>query len=102
MRLCFGNIIDLYADNSAITGLLMFCLASLVHHSDKIEEIVSVRPGHSLGTIPIMNDASLLAELKKLVTLEPAGEVSVHVQDLRHNLGWHGSRRFGTFGVGGR
>ena len=75
MRLCFGNIIDLYADDAAITGLLMLCLASLVHHSDKIEEIVSVRPGHSLGTIPIMNDANLLSELKKLVTLEPAGEV---------------------------
>ena len=51
MCLCFGNIIDLYADDSAITGLLMFCLASLVHHSDKIEEIVSVRPGHSLGIV---------------------------------------------------
>ena len=37
--------------------------------------VAAAYPGHSFGTIPMFNDTDLLAELKKLVTLEPAGDV---------------------------
>lgn len=64
------------SDECAIGVFLLFCLASIVHHSDKLKAVVATeRPGHSFATIPILNNIELLAELKKLVTLEPAGDV---------------------------
>ena len=47
-----------------------------MYHSDSILDVVSKRPGHSFGTIPIYADAKLLDDLKKLVTLKPAGSVT--------------------------
>ena len=75
MNLCFGNILKLYSAECAIGGFLLFCLASVVHHSDKLKAVGAERPGHSFSTIPVLNDVELLTELKKLVTLDPAGDV---------------------------
>ena len=76
MNRCFGEIQKNFSDRFAITGTLLLFLASGVYHSDSILDVVSKRPGHSFGTIPIFADAKLLDKLKKLLTLKPSGSVT--------------------------
>ena len=53
---------------SNMIAILLRCLASLVHHSEALIEIIAKHPGHPFMNIPILNDKKLLNELKKIVT----------------------------------
>ena len=55
-----------------IHSLLLRCFASLIYHSNSLIEMSSKIPGHPFLSIPILQDAELLADLKKLVTIEPS------------------------------
>ena len=55
-------------DKVNIIGLLLRCLASVVYHSDTLLKVISSNQGHPFIQIPILNDPTLLAELKLLVT----------------------------------
>ena len=64
-------------------------LASIVHHSDKIQSFILKHPGHKLVTLYVLQDAALLKELKALVTQEPTASmkhstgVPPHVESMR-------------------
>ena len=50
-----------------LEGLLLRCLASMVHHSASFLEVIKEHPGHCFMNIPILNDEVLLNQLKELV-----------------------------------
>jgi hypothetical protein len=88
MNSCFIGIIDQVSDEfegggnsdnslrANTKGLLLRCLASLVHHSDSLKQIIDTHPGHPFASIPLFSRApTLLSELKKLVTTEPSERV---------------------------
>lgn len=70
MNQCFksffgdGSLID---QRPNLQGLLLRCLASMVHHSGSLIEIINRNPGHCFQNIPILNDPNLLDSLKALV-----------------------------------
>ena len=53
------------------TGLLLRCLACVVHHSDAIMKAIDGNLGHPLMAAPLFGPQSNLQELKSLITLEP-------------------------------
>jgi len=57
------------------TGLLLRCLAALVHHLPFLMDVVLKCPGHPFSALPLLNNSQLMTDLKKLVTLEPIGQV---------------------------
>lgn len=75
MQLCFGSIIAAWSGKCAITGVLMLFLASMVHHHSFLAGQIAEDAQHPFQSIPLMQRPELLAELKKLVTLEPIGDV---------------------------
>ena len=75
MTLCFGTILKKHSQH-AVQGPLMLFLASMVHHSEFLFEYIAKNSSHPFQSIPILQRQSLLEELKKLVTLEPVGEVT--------------------------
>jgi hypothetical protein len=50
-----------------IIGLLLRCLASIVHHTPSLIETASKHPGHLFTQIPILK----ISQLKKLITTKP-------------------------------
>ena len=52
------------------SSLLSLLLASLVHHSDWIQQIKSKYPNHPFHNLPLFDEPCLLNELKQQVTLE--------------------------------
>jgi len=79
MQLSFNPIMQREALQQATcidsTGLLLRCLAALVHHSNFLMDTVLKYSGHPFGALPLLHNNRLLSELKKLVTLEPIGQV---------------------------
>ena len=73
MALCFGPIINTWG-HCGIGNMLLLLLASMVYHSEFL--LGYMAPGHNFTAIPILHRDELLQELKKLVTLEPAGSVT--------------------------
>ena len=57
------------------TGLLLRCLAALVHHSPFLTDMVLKCPGHLFAALPLLHNNQIMTKLKKLVTLEPIGQV---------------------------
>ena len=50
--------------------MLLHCFASVVYHSDWLEEMGEKDASHVFNTIPILNDPELLLRLKERVTLK--------------------------------
>ena len=73
MNLCFGSIINNNNNDTNenslslrgnMTGILVRCLASMVHHSNALMQFLTVHNGHIMGQIPIFNKPELLERLK--------------------------------------
>ena len=89
MNSCFIGIIDQVSDEfeggdsngdnslrANTKGLLLRCLAALVHHSDSLKKTIETNPGHPFASIPLFSrPPSLLTELKKIITTEPSERV---------------------------
>ena len=56
-------------------SVLLYCLASIVYHSDWIKEQCVSNPGNPFTSIPVIKNLPLLKKLKDLVTLEPEGNI---------------------------
>ena len=54
-----------------MVDLQMFCLASIIYHSDALKRITRLHPGHPLYQIPRHSDDDLLYNLKPLGTTDP-------------------------------
>ena len=50
-----------------IQGLLLRCLSCMVHHSEKIMQIIETNPRNPLANIPLFSNAKIFHELKQLV-----------------------------------
>jgi hypothetical protein len=72
MDLMYGPIIKRYngTSNSPVP-MLMRCLPCIVHHSGALIAIMERFPRHDFVKLGLLQDRTLLSELKKLVTLEP-------------------------------
>jgi hypothetical protein len=70
MMLCFGPIIETHDPQYSVSGILYFCLASMVHHIEFIAGKVAQNPQHQFAGIPLLHRADLLDELKGLVSME--------------------------------
>ena len=67
----YGPIIEGHKDKEHDPSALLYrCLASVVHHSDKLIEVITTYPGHDFNKIPILHDKALLERLKVLVTID--------------------------------
>jgi len=77
MDICFGNILRVEEGRTGegrtfARGILLRCLASVVYHEQKIQQIFAKCPDHAWKSLPLfLNNDNLLRELKKLVTTEP-------------------------------
>ncbi len=82
MKLCFGRIID-YFGGSDIEGALHLFLASIVYRADTflLPQIANNR-NHLFLSIPLCSQPELLKQLRKLVTLMPAGDVMQYTRVL--------------------
>jgi hypothetical protein len=60
-----------------VEGALLLFLASIVYHHEWLKTQIAGTTDHPFLQIPILNDPKLLEELKKLVTLDPAGAVTM-------------------------
>jgi hypothetical protein len=79
MELMFGRMLAKWK-NTAVdpTGLLLRCLASIVHHRHWLQKICLEVPGHPFANIPLLNNPTLLQQLADLVTLEPIGQLKIY------------------------
>ncbi|KAK1734876.1 hypothetical protein QTG54_014336 [Skeletonema marinoi] len=76
MKRCFGVILRRYG-GFGVEGALLLFLASIVYHHEWLKTQIAGTTDHPFLQIPILNDPKLLEELKKLVTLDPAGAVTM-------------------------
>ena len=78
MQRCFPNImINLdEATRTNFIGVLLRCLASIVHHSDELMKVIQKNPGHPFSQVPILNQPHLLSQLKPLVTINPSSKIN--------------------------
>jgi hypothetical protein len=78
MELMYGPILRRWAGTfNDPTGLLLRCLASLVHHSDAVKVWIRNVPGHPFSRLALFHDDLLLRDLKKLVTTDPTDSMKV-------------------------
>ena len=88
MELTFG---ELRAINPGSKGILVTCLACIVYHSNFLYAAIAESSGHSLCSLSLLQNRSLLNEVKKLVTLDgketglKATGVPPHVNILKGN-----------------
>ena len=77
MKMMYGPILEKYRDNEEIdrTGLLLMVIASVVHHSPWMIDIVTRKPGHPFSLIPLLNSPELLKRLRGKVSLKQGGQV---------------------------
>ena len=78
MQVMFGPILDNWRDNPKVnpTSFLVCCLASVVHHSNWLQEWSATSPGHPFSQIPLFSRPGLLGQLKELVTTKLGGDVN--------------------------
>ena len=86
-ELTFG---ELGTINPGSKGMLLTCLACIVYHSDFLYAEIAGSSGHSLSSLSLLQNKSLLDELKKLVSLDgntgmKATGVPPHVNILKGN-----------------
>ena len=68
----FGDVLE---NHPSARSILSLCLASIVFHSEFLQEIIQNNWGHPFETLFILQDESLLAELKKMVSTKVYGEM---------------------------
>ena len=56
----FGDVLE---NHPSARSILSLCLASIVFHSEFLQEIIQNNRGHPFETLFILQDESLLAEL---------------------------------------
>ena len=74
INLCFGVVLEAHPE---ITWLCLLCLASIVHASDYLNAVKGLVPEHPFHGIPVLNNPTLLKELKALITLKPSEKMPV-------------------------
>ena len=75
MQLCYGKILERYSGTGIEGALLLFMASIVYHYDDFIAPAIANHSSHAFLNIPLLSYPRLLEELKKLVTLEPCGEV---------------------------
>jgi len=73
LQIRFGCIIDLYEERQigGIVGVLLYFLASVVHHMDAfVKPVIEKQPNHPFSAIPLLQYPGLLQRLQKFVTLD--------------------------------
>ena len=95
MGICFGNIIELYANENGgggggLVGVLLLFLGSLVYHMDTfIRPFVESNPRHPFSAIPLLQYPDLLCELQAMVTVDAtpnipyATGIPPHIEQLK-------------------
>jgi hypothetical protein len=89
VRLCFRPIINMWADKCTIESSLILFLASMVWHSNLLVSFMTGSTGHPFQNIPILQNPTLLRELKQLVTCDPCNGVMMpsgvpwHIKNLK-------------------
>ena len=79
MNKTFKNILELERNGELgtnMTGILLRCLASIVHHREFLKNIMCNTPGHPLNQLAILNDNDLLTKLSTLSTTEPSAKIT--------------------------
>jgi hypothetical protein len=77
MLMMFATILQKWkSTQSDPTGLLLLCLAAVVYQSNWLKKVIHENPGHPFGNIPILQNETLLCELKELVTVEAEGQIT--------------------------
>ena len=73
MNLCFKKVLDTNARvNPNMQGILLRCLASMVHNFSKIMKLIEHEASNPLWQIPVFSDLELRKNLLELVTTEPS------------------------------
>ena len=75
MELCFGRILGSWSGSSSIQGVLLLCLASIIHHRAFLLRFMGENSKHPFSSIPILQRPELLNNLSKLATMDRAGSV---------------------------
>ena len=71
INLMFATILQRWGHTAVDpTGILLYCLASVVWHVDFLKDMAARHPGHPFSMIPLLSNPTLLNDLKELVTLE--------------------------------
>ena len=79
MHFCFSSILgrqDAKALHGNAKGILLRCLASMVHHSEKILNICKNVANNPIMSIPIFNQPNLLNQLKNLLWTTKSEKIS--------------------------
>ena len=73
MNLMYGRILEKWRTKPECdpTGVLLRCLATVVHHQTFVERIGRSTPGHPFQAIPILQRRDLMNRLKQKLTVEP-------------------------------
>lgn len=78
MIMMYGSILDTWKDTANDpTGVLLLCLASVVHHSGWLQTVVSQSPSHPFNAIPLLNNSALIDRLQTLVTCNKTDSMKV-------------------------
>jgi hypothetical protein len=92
MNLMFATILQRWGRTAVDpTGILLYCLASVVWNVNFLKDIAARQPGHPFSMIPPLSNPTLLNDLKELVTLEPKGQVGIppmHQSDQFESSNW--------------
>jgi hypothetical protein len=91
MQLMYSTILSRWSGISDVdpTGVLLYCLASVVYHSDFLKQMAAEIPGHPFSLVPLLSRPELLIDLEELVTLEPGGQMTLptgvppHVENMK-------------------
>ena len=70
MEIMYGQVLDKFDNQPEIDprGMLLLLLASVIHHSDWLQNIVTGDSGHPFSLIPLLNHPDLLVRLKAKVS----------------------------------
>jgi hypothetical protein len=86
IAVCFG--FEVGRKYKGHTWLFHLLLASMVYHSDFVEEIIAEVPNHPFAGLPIRQNTELLTYLKRYVTIKPSNKMTAtgvppHVKQLK-------------------
>ena len=76
MNLMYGPILEQCSGNKEVdpTGLFLFVFASVIYHSQWLQNWVTVQPEHPFCLLPFINNTKLLSQLKLKVTVDAVGQ----------------------------
>ena len=71
LKISFGEI----CKQHKATGLLMFCLDSIILHIKFIRDYAAKNPSHDFNKLPILQMPALVEQLRHLVTIEQSDRI---------------------------